>query len=329
LINYFLAAIAEFTSDLRYLPGPQNVVADALSRPPNPPGAAGHTATATTTMENDPINFQEMATEQENCAETQKLISGPTALTVSFQMVGGHRLAGDTSTGVWRPLVPLGHRHAVFNHIHNIAHPGTLATERLLCYRFVWSGINRDVAAWTKDCAKCQQSKVHRHIHVKPLPIPIPQRRFAHIHIALVGPLTISVGHSHILTIIDRTSRWMEAIPLTNTAATSVAAALFSGWIPDLACRTQSHLTEDHNLLQIFGMHCVFYFRLSTSQPLPTTHRTTAWLSGSTAASRTPCGPAAQKRPGSLSCPGCYWSSIPSRERTPTSHLPRLYMAHL
>ncbi len=207
------------------------MVAQALSRPPNPPGAAGHTAAATTTMENDPTDFQEMATEQENCAETQKLISGPTALTISFQTVGGHRLAGDTSTGVWRPLVPLGHRRAVFNHIHNIAHPGTLATKRFLCSRFVWSGINRDVAAWTKDCAKCQQSKVHRHIHVKPLPITVPQSRFTHIHIDLVGPLTISLGHSHILTIIDRTSRWMEAIPLTNTAATDVAAALFSGWI--------------------------------------------------------------------------------------------------
>ncbi len=96
-----LAAIAEFTSDLRYLPGPQNVVADAMSYPPNPPGATGHTAAATTTMENNPIDFQEMATERENCAETQKLISGPTALTISFQTVGGHRLTGDTSTGVW------------------------------------------------------------------------------------------------------------------------------------------------------------------------------------------------------------------------------------
>jgi hypothetical protein len=119
------------------------------------------------------------------------------------------------------------YRRAVFNSIHNIAHPGRLATKQLLCTRFVWAGINRDIAAWTKDCAKCQQSKVH----VKPLPIPIPQRRFAHIQKDLVGLLTIYLGHNHILTIIDRTNRWMEAIPLTNTAATDVAAALFSGWI--------------------------------------------------------------------------------------------------
>jgi hypothetical protein len=99
--------------------------------------AANHAATAATTIENNPIDFQEMATEQKNCAETQKLISGPTALTISFQTVGSHKLAGNTSTGVWRPLVPLGHRRAVVNSIHNITHPGRLATKRLLCSRFV------------------------------------------------------------------------------------------------------------------------------------------------------------------------------------------------
>jgi hypothetical protein len=90
----------------------------------------------------------------------------------------------------------------------------------------------------------------------------------------------------------------------------------FQAGFPGLACQTPSHLTEDHNLLQIFGIHCVFYFRLSTGQPQPTIHRPTAWLSASTAASRTPCAPAAPTPPGPLSCPGCYWASALSRERT-------------
>ncbi len=297
-----LAAITEFTSGLRYLPGPQNVVADALSRPPNPPGTAtaSHTAAAATTMENNPIDYQELATEQENCAETQKLISGPTALTISFQTLGRHRLASDTSTGVWRRLVPLRHRRAVFNHIHNIAHPGTLATKRLLCSRFVWSGINRDATAWTKDYAKCQQSKVHRHVHVKPLPIPVPQRRFAHIHIDLVGPLTISLGHSHILTIIDRTSRWMEAIPLTNTAATDVAAALFSGWISRFG--VPDTITSDR------GPQFTYNIWNSLCLLLQIKHRpTTAYHPQANGMverlhrrlkERTPCGPPAPTPPG-------------------------------
>ena len=65
-----------------------------------------------------------------------------------------------------------------------------------------------------------------------PKPIPIPSRRFTHIHADLVGPLTASSeGYTHVLTIIDRTTRWMEVIPLASTTATATADALVAGWI--------------------------------------------------------------------------------------------------
>jgi hypothetical protein len=46
-----------------------------------------------------------------------------------------------------------------------------------------------------------------------------------------VGPLPSSQGHTHILTIIDRTTRWAEAAPLISTTATSCAQALCTHWI--------------------------------------------------------------------------------------------------
>jgi hypothetical protein len=66
---------------------------------------------------------------------------------------------------------------------------------------------------------------------LQPLPIPIPQHRFSHIHIDLVGPLQSSNNCSHILTVIDRTSKWMEAIPLVKTSAAACAKALTFSWI--------------------------------------------------------------------------------------------------
>ncbi|KAK3874725.1 hypothetical protein Pcinc_020359 [Petrolisthes cinctipes] len=55
--------------------------------------------------------------------------------------------------------------------------------------------------------------------------------RFAHIHVDVVGPLPPSDGHRYLFTIIDRSTRWPEAIPMANATSTSCASSLLSGWI--------------------------------------------------------------------------------------------------
>jgi hypothetical protein len=47
----------------------------------------------------------------------------------------------------------------------------------------------------------------------------------------LVGPLLPSRGHTFLFTIIDRTSRLPEAIPLASITAANCARALFAGWV--------------------------------------------------------------------------------------------------
>ena len=63
------------------------------------------------------------------------------------------------------------------------------------------------------------------------------------MHIDLVGPLPPSGGHTHILTIMDRSTRWPEAVPVSDTSARAVAEAFLQTWV---ACfGVPSTLTSD------------------------------------------------------------------------------------
>jgi hypothetical protein len=62
--------------------------------------------------------------------------------------------------------------------------------------------------------------------------IEVPTQPFTHIHIDLVGPLPASAsGKTHLLTIMDRSTRWVEAAPVADTSAAGCAEALVSWWI--------------------------------------------------------------------------------------------------
>ncbi|WP_431190247.1 integrase catalytic domain-containing protein, partial [Escherichia coli] len=47
----------------------------------------------------------------------------------------------------------------------------------------------------------------------------------------IVGPWPPSSGYRYILTMIDRFSRWPEAVPLDNISAESVARAFVTHWV--------------------------------------------------------------------------------------------------
>ena len=120
----------------------------------------------------------------------------------------------------------------MFEAIHNVAHPGTRATRRLVSARVVWRGMASDLAAWCRACQQCQRAKVTKQPAAPVQPIPIPQRRFSHVHVDLVGPLPVSSdSFTYILTIIDRTTRWLEAVPLKDMTASTCSAAFMSSWV--------------------------------------------------------------------------------------------------
>ena len=215
-----LSFIAEYTADLRHIPGKENVVADALSRP----------AAAVAPAPHGQVDFAALARSQESCADVARMQLS-TSLKLQKVVIEGAELWCDSSTAVLRPLVPLAHRKTVFEAVHGLAHPGIRASRRMVTSRFVWPGCSSDVAEWCRDCVGCARGKVTQQERTAVEPIALPTQMFAHVHVDLVGPLPVSAeGHTHLMTVVDRCSRWPEVIPMRSTTAEACADAFALNW---------------------------------------------------------------------------------------------------
>jgi len=152
--------------------------------------------------------------------------------SIQLVEVEGHEMWCDISTGALRPLVPVQQRRTVFETVHNLAHPGIRASRRMVTSRFIWEGCAKDVVSWVRECQGCNTGKVTVQENTAVQPIPLPSMRFQHVHVDIVGPLpTSGEGFTHLLTVVDRTTRWPEAMPLHSTTAEAVADAYIHGWV--------------------------------------------------------------------------------------------------
>ena len=119
-----LSYISEYTSDVRYIAGPSNTVADALSR--------------NVFEELNSVTFctlEEFATAQQRCKDVQALRNALSPSCSSKRLPSSKLLHFDNSTGKPRVIVPVSLRQKVVEHMHSIHHPGIRSTRRLVSAR--------------------------------------------------------------------------------------------------------------------------------------------------------------------------------------------------
>ncbi|GBN83009.1 hypothetical protein AVEN_20049-1, partial [Araneus ventricosus] len=183
---------------------------------------------------------------EKNGPDIQKFLQNHTlSLKVKLKpcQISDCNLLCDTSTGVPHPFVPTSFRKLIFDHLHNLAHPGIAVSTKLSCARHVWPGMKYQIKQWVQCCESYQRSKIQRYTKTHLSPFSLSDAQFTHFHIDIVGPFPPSEGHNYLLTIIDRFSRWPEAIPISDMRAKTICRAIFDTWISRFGC--PSVITSD------------------------------------------------------------------------------------
>ena len=218
-----LSLLTEYLSDVSFIKGSQNVVADCLSRPAN-------------AIFIDACDLSEIAREQSNDIE----IKGYSERLKPYKITHDDlTVLCDISTPYPRPYVPISVRKSIFHNLHDISHPGIRGTSKLIKARYFWPFMDKTIKQWCSECVFCQESKINKHVHSSVQNFDLPSDRFQTIHIDIVGPLPsvrnrnnmYSSPYKYLLTMIDRATRWLEVYPLSDITAKNVALAFVEGWV--------------------------------------------------------------------------------------------------
>ena len=171
--------------------------------------------------------------------KSHKMGNLPKSVKMGVEIIDGQEIYCEISKAP-RPMIPLELREVILQTFHALGHPASKETLRRIGEFYYWPNMKRSVENFVTSCHPCQATK-RNNIKPKVGKFPIPDRRFSSLHLDVVGPLPESRGFKYLLSIYDRSTRYYEAVPMSEATAESCCHAFLHGWVqryglPSSAC---------------------------------------------------------------------------------------------
>ena len=122
-------------------------------------------------------------------------------------------------------VMSVNHESTFSGHLH----VGAKKTDVRILPNFFWPGLHQDLIRFCHSCDVCQRT-IKKGIVKKVIlgSMPLIDMPFKRVAVDIVGPIAppSKAGHRYILTLVDHTTRYPEAVPLKKITTEAVAEAL-------------------------------------------------------------------------------------------------------
>ena len=203
--------LSTFDINIQYIPGKDNIVADALSR---------HNIIDTINLNNTFHNLN----DKQICNLQRESMNEENVNTNNFSDA-----SGILRNHYGQIYVPQQFRQQIVDSTHQISHSNYQSCYQQLHRNYVWPKMRKYIMNIVQHCTSCQSSKITK--HVKPPFTKFEKcNQFDYIHIDFVGPLPCCKNKRYLFTVMDRATRWFFAYP-TSTCSSQAAADKLMDWI--------------------------------------------------------------------------------------------------
>ena len=117
----------------------------------------------------------------------------------------------------------------ILKEAQDLGHLGIKKMLDVIKTRFYWPGYEGDVERWIKQCDECQKRNQPQRALQALLRTIQATYPFEKISWNIMGPLLVTPhGKQYMLIVTDLFTKWVEAFPLIDTSATTLATTLMN-----------------------------------------------------------------------------------------------------